>query len=155
MPEISLAEGRRDASRLRRLKAFNLVGTAMMLGFAWVLILVLGPAIMSQWSGGRLDPDPVLLILLASAALVHGLWLSAANLLLAVNRQDEYAFAFVAVSLSVCALAAAAARIFGLHGVGAVLLGGEAVMAMRLTWVRHNRVGRPASDLPGAEIARA
>ena len=130
MPEMSHAAGRNDLRAVADLERLGRVAAAALLLPGWLVLLVAGPAAFAAWTGGRLPLASGTLPLIATAAVLHGLWLSRANLLLAVNRQADYAGAFLLATLATAALAGVAAALAGLPGAAAATVAGEAVMLL-------------------------
>lgn len=132
MPEMARAVGRGDAAAVAAVSRMSRTASLAVLVPGWLLLLAAGPAAFAAWTGGRLALPPGTLPLVATAAAVHGAWLARANLMLAVNRQGDYAGAFLAATLMTVALAAGGARIAGLPGAAAATLIGEIVMALHI-----------------------
>lgn len=150
MPELAMAVGACDNRRALALLRLNLIAAAGLLLPGWVALVVFGPRLMQLWTGGRLHPDPVFFAAMASAACLHGAWLSASNLLLAVNRQGEYAFWLLALAAMSCLLTVVLGRVWGLPGVAAASLLGEAAMvAIVLPRQLRAAFGSAAVDLAG------
>ena len=91
---------------------------------------MLGPTLLHRWTAGQLDVDPLPFAVLTTAALCHGLWLSNANLLLATNRQGEFAYAALAVAALTCLGALLIGPSGGLLGLASASLAGEAAMVV-------------------------
>ena len=115
MPEMARVTGRRDATAIRALVQLNARMGAVTLGPGWLLLLLFGPASIARWTAGRITIDPLFLAMMATAALCQAVWLSNANLLLAMNRQAEFAY----VALAIAVLTALAASLFG-HEIGLI-----------------------------------
>ena len=130
MPEMSQAAGRNDLRAIADLERLGRVAVAALLLPGWLVLLVAGPTIFAAWTAGRLPLASGTLPLVATAAVLHGLWLSRANLLLAVNRQADYAGAFLLATLATVALAGVAAALAGLPAAAAATALGEAVMLL-------------------------
>lgn len=151
MPEMAIAAGLRDHHRTTALLRFNLGLALVLLLPGWAVLVVIGPALTVQWTGGAVRPDPVFFSLMATAALIHGCWLSTSNLMLAVNRQSEYAYRFVVVAAGCCGLALYLGRTFGLDGLAVASLAGEGCMALAvLPGQVHAAFRRANPDVAGA-----
>jgi O-antigen/teichoic acid export membrane protein len=140
MPELTRAFGAADKSRVRRLIRLNLVSVVALNAVVFVVVATLGSWIVALWTRGRIAPNPSLVIGLAAVASLHSLWLSQANLILAVNRHAAYSYWFLAVCFAGVLAAIPAARAFGVDGLLLPLLAGECLMiaivarAFRLTF---------------------
>lgn len=134
MADFAMAQGRQDAGATRRIFAFNLLSGAVLLAVAFVGLTLLGQPFARIWTGGKAVPGVTMLIALSLAAVLQGMWLLTANLLLASNRQYAYTPAFVAVSVAMLALMIPAGRAAGPVGVAAVLCIAECTM---LLWVQR------------------
>ena len=132
MPEMSRAAGRGDAAAVAAVMRVGRVASMALLVPGWLVLLVAGPSAFALWTGGRLPVPAGTLPLVATAAALHGLWLARANLLLAINRQADYAGAFLGATLATVALAGGAVRVADLPGAAAATLAGEALMVLHL-----------------------
>jgi O-antigen/teichoic acid export membrane protein len=143
MPEVTRAFGAHDVPRLGRLIRFNLFSVVCLNGFALATLATFGSGIVAAWTRGRVAPDPVLIIGLAAVAALHSLWLSQANLVLAVNRHSRYSYWFLGVCIASVLAAIPAARALGVNGLLVPLLAGEGLMfpivarAFRSTFGTH------------------
>ncbi|MDX7953983.1 hypothetical protein P7D22_22800, partial [Lichenihabitans sp. Uapishka_5] len=144
MPEMAAASGRGDAVAVAAIARLNRMAALALLVPGGVALIAVGPWLFATWTGGRLVLPPGTWPLIVVAALLHGLWLSRANLLLAVNRQAAYAGPFFLVAVATVGLAAMAARSGGLPAVAAATVLGEVAMVVRLAGVeRRSRSAMP------------
>lgn len=147
MPEVTLAFGGGDFPRLRRLIRFNIITVISLNGAAFAAVVGVGSWIITLWTRGRIIPDPTLIIGLAAVASIHAIWLSQANLILAVNRHAEYSYWFLVVSLLSVIGAIPAAHYFGVNGLLLPLITCECVMvlvvarAFRGIFIAHKAIG--------------
>ncbi|MGD0641054.1 MAG: hypothetical protein ABSC22_09940 [Roseiarcus sp.] len=128
MPELTRAFGAGDGLRVRRLIRLNLVSVVALNAAAFVAVATFGTWIVALWTRGRIAPAPTLVIGLAAVATLHSLWLSQANLLLAVNRHARYSYWFLGVCVVSVVAAIPVARAFGVDGLPLPLFAGEAFM---------------------------
>jgi O-antigen/teichoic acid export membrane protein len=128
MPEVTRAFGTRDGGRLRRLVRLNLFSVGGLNGLALAAVATFGSAIVAAWTRGRVAPDATLVVGLAVAAALHSLWLSQANLVLAVNRHAGYSYWFLVVCVASVLAAIPVARLLGVDGLPLPLLVGECAM---------------------------
>lgn len=128
MPEVTRAFGAHDVPRLRRLIRLNLISVVCLNACALATIAMFGSGIVAAWTRGRIAPDPVLITGLAAVAALHSLWLSQANLILAVNRHAGYSYWFLGVCIASVLAAIPAARALGVNGLLLPLLVGECLM---------------------------
>ncbi|MCW6506561.1 lipopolysaccharide biosynthesis protein [Lichenifustis flavocetrariae] len=143
MPEMALVAGRGDGRAMAAVSRLNRWMSVAALVPGWILLLVAAPWVIAVWTGGRLPIDPYVLPLVATTALVHGLWLSQANMILAVNRPADYAWMFLLTSVATAMLAWPAAMRGGTAGAAAVCLLGECLMALWLVNLGRSRPLRP------------
>jgi len=146
MPELTRAFSVEDGLRIRRLIRLNLVSVLALNAVALALVATLGTWVVALWTRGHIVPDPVLVIGLAGVASLHSFWLSRANLLLAVNRQADFSYWFLAVSLLTVLGAVPAAHAFGVEGLLLPLLAGESVMIVIVALPFRKIFGERASD---------
>jgi O-antigen/teichoic acid export membrane protein len=130
MPDMTSAFGAGDRQRTRRLIQFNRTSAILLNATAFAVVVVFGSRVIAVWTRGHITPDPLLVIGLAAVASLHSLWLSKANLVMAVNRHADYAYWFLAVSVASTLAAIPATLAFGLKGVLVPLLLAECVMAV-------------------------
>lgn len=104
MPEFAAASSTGNLEKMRVMLAAALaVAAAIALPFALALG-AFGPWIVLQWSGGRIHADPAMMLAIAVSALCGCIWNPLANLLMAVNRQAEFALAYAALAFGAVAL---------------------------------------------------
>lgn len=71
------------------------LGTAAAIAVPFSLVLALaGPWIVNLWSNGHIHAPQSLMLAIAISALCGGIWNPLSNLMLAVNRQSEFAIAY-------------------------------------------------------------
>lgn len=94
MPEFGAetAKGNHRAV-IRMFVAVLSTATAIAVPFSLVLALA-GPWIVSLWSGGHIAASQSLMFAIAVSALCGGIWNPLSNLMLAVNRQAEFAIVY-------------------------------------------------------------
>jgi O-antigen/teichoic acid export membrane protein len=128
MPELTRAFGAGDRRRVEKLLRLNLISVLALNAAAFVMVLLFGSLAISLWTGGRIPPDPLMIVGLATVAGLHGLWLSQANLILAINRHSSYAYWFLAICAASVLAAIPSALALGPHGLLIPLLSGECAM---------------------------
>lgn len=129
MPEISAATARGETEGLAKILRMNLAALAVILVPAALILALFGPEIVQLWTGGALQPESLFVALMAAGMIVHGVWMLAAQMLLAVNGHSQAAsLGFVLSLFSVVASMPASAE-FGLNGVAIVILFGDAIIA--------------------------
>jgi O-antigen/teichoic acid export membrane protein len=156
MPEVTRAFGVRDFPRLRRLMRFNLMSVVTLNAAAFVIVAVFGSRIVNLWTRGRIEPESILVIGLAAVASLHSLWLSQANLILAVNRHGSYSYWFLLVSIVSTLAAIPAIFAFGFDGVLPPLLLAECVMILivaRAFYLTFGGLGHRANSMTASGIA--
>ena len=129
----------------------NVPWTLAFLVSGWGALMWRGPQLVSWWTAGNIRPDPVVFALLATAALCHGAWLSAANLLFAVNRQATFGLCFLVVAALTCGSAAALGWRFGLAGIATAALAGEVAMMVLILPAEIRVAVRQTAMLRGAK----
>jgi O-antigen/teichoic acid export membrane protein len=128
MPELTRAFGAGDQPRVQKLLRLNLISVLALNAAAFVLVVLFGSLAISLWTGGRIPPDQVMIIGLATVAALHGFWLSQANLILAINRHSSYAYWFLAICVASVVAAIPCALTLRLDGLLIPLLAGECAM---------------------------
>ncbi|MFN3515967.1 MAG: lipopolysaccharide biosynthesis protein [Novosphingobium sp.] len=94
MPEFGAAAALGRHHSVRRMFV-TVLGTAMAIAVPFALLLALaGPTIVRVWSNNQLDASAGLMLAIAASALFGGIWNPLSNLILAINRQVEFAIAY-------------------------------------------------------------
>jgi O-antigen/teichoic acid export membrane protein len=71
------------------------LGTAAAIAVPFAIVLALaGPGIVSLWSNNHIHAPAALMLAIAVSALCGGIWNPLSNLMLAINRQSEFAIAY-------------------------------------------------------------
>lgn len=123
MPEFAAASATGHRARLQTMVAMTVASaTTIALSFALALGAI-GPWIVQQWSGGHIHAAPGMMLAIAVSALCGSIWNPLACLLMAVNRQAEYALAHAALAFGGVALT---------FGFGASLGGTAPALALAL-----------------------
>lgn len=102
-PELTRAHAALDPAAMQRLTRLN-IGAGLLIGPVAVVVLSLaGPRLLALMSGGVLHGSWRLFLLLGLSASLNAIWTAAATSLLAINRQER--FAYWALLLSAVAVA--------------------------------------------------
>lgn len=95
MPEFTAAAAHGNHAVSVRYFAV-LLASSLIISAAFAALLALGgTAIVAVWSGGHIIVPHQLMLIMALAALIGGVWNPLSNLILAVNQQDKFAPALV------------------------------------------------------------
>ncbi|MEI7805978.1 MAG: hypothetical protein WCI56_11675 [Hyphomicrobiales bacterium] len=127
-PEISryFGAGRMDVLRLMFTHGTQLSAIAAA-GFG-LLVILAGPFIMVIWTGGRIEPDHMLIAALTAAAMMVAMRAFPETILLATNNHIRYSAYYVSICLGVTAACYPVAKNFGLFGAGILIALGDAVL---------------------------
>lgn len=136
------------------------LGTAAAIAVPFSLVLALaGPWIVNLWSGGHIHAPQSLMLAIAISALCGGIWNPLSNLMLAVNRQSEFAIAYailaalgVAMTLLLGPALSNTAPGLALAAVDFVMLLVVGRFALR-HWVRRHNLTEVSGEM--AQEARA
>lgn len=139
MPEFSAAVARGDKAVMGKLVRLNLLSVLGLLIPGTILFIVFGRALIHAWSGGRVSPEAGLVVLMAAATAVQGLWLSASNLLMAVNQHAGFSRMLMISAAFSIALAIPLGHLWGLDGIAASILAGECIALSGIVFVIHAR----------------
>lgn len=104
LPELIKAIEVGNTSLTARLMRLNIWAASLFMAPALPLLLFFGPELLLLLSGGSLHADRALFALLALAALSNVVWTTLAMPLLAQNRQGEYAWLVLGLSIMVAAV---------------------------------------------------
>lgn len=135
-PEVAMAHGRSDGARVMRLNTRAVQLAVWLAGAACIALMLLGPALVDLWTGGKIAVRHPLFALLVAAGASTLLWTGVATALMATNRSQEIAGAYVLVAGTAVPVSIAAAHFGGASGVAALALAVELVvlaLALRRT----------------------
>lgn len=132
LPAVTVAWARGDRARLARLVALSHRATLLCAAPGALLLLAAGRPLVARWTGGALHPAPGLVAAMAAVTLLNALWQPASNLLMALNRQEGFAWVYVGVALAALVLAVPLTATAGAAGAALALLAGDAVMLGRI-----------------------
>jgi O-antigen/teichoic acid export membrane protein len=112
-PEYSVFSAQlRRRAQARIVFASLALSTALLLPLALVLA-VFGEQIIGWWTRGMLHAEWHFIWTMTAVMVIHGLWIPLSNLLLAVNRQEELAYKYLAFSTGSVGLAYLLGRWYG------------------------------------------
>lgn len=99
MPEFGGAAAQGYIHSVQRMVVL-VTGVALVIAMPFAVVLAIaGPWFIKVWSGGQITAPAGLLAVMALSALLGGLWTPLSNLLLAVNRQAEFALIFATLAV--------------------------------------------------------
>jgi O-antigen/teichoic acid export membrane protein len=128
-PEMSVAVGAGDFALARSLHRRSCqISIAIALGVVFSLSLC-GPFIWKHWTMHKFATDAILLDMMLLLVLFSSLWFTSSVALAATNRHQRLAALYLMTTTVTLAAAWIMAHFFGLRGVAAALIGGEAFMA--------------------------
>jgi O-antigen/teichoic acid export membrane protein len=125
MPELSAAGATDRRAATKKIVALNLASVGFILVPGAILFSAVGGRVVSIWTNGQIQPDTSFVLLIALSMVAHGLWYYTSNLMLASNAHTAVTRLLVSVSLASILLAVPAAHVFGLTGVGGILVATE------------------------------
>ena len=99
LPLFTAAAARGDEARKEALVDRTLAGAAVILVPFMLLIAFAGPWIVKLWTGGVVEPVPLVVMLLVVAGLLNGFWLVVCNFVMALNRQAMFSYFYLAAAL--------------------------------------------------------
>ena len=137
MPEFGAAAAQGNRRSLVRMVVLVAVTAgAVSIPFA-ILLALFGPWVIGLWTGQAVAASGTLLMVMALSALFGGLWNPLSNLLLAVNRQVEFAWIYAGLAVSGVAFTAATAARLGSIAPALAFAGIDLVMLLliaRVVW---------------------
>lgn len=132
MPECSAAGAQGDMLTLRRLTALTMVTSILIILPICVVLLAAGPLLISVWTRGHIEASWSLIAVMTFVMLANALWQPLSNLILALNRQSEYSYIYLALCIAAVPLAYVLAADIGALGGALAML---AVDVLMLGWV--------------------
>jgi O-antigen/teichoic acid export membrane protein len=85
---------------------------------ALIILLFSGQEIVKIWSNGRVVVPYDLLVLMSFSMVLHAVWEPLSNLLLSINRQASYTYAFLVTSIITAILTYGLTLMVGISGAG-------------------------------------
>lgn len=128
LPELIKSIEIGNAPLTARLMRLNIWSASIVMAPALLILMIWGPDLLLFLSGGTLQADRALFALLGLAALCNVIWTTLALPLLAQNRQSEYAW--IALGLSILVAAVPFWPRSGLMTAAAAMLVAESVVAV-------------------------
>ena len=136
------------------------LGTAAAIAVPFSLVLALaGPWIVQLWSNGHIAVPESLMLAIAVSALCGGIWNPLSNLMLAVNRQSEFAIVYAILAALGVALTLLIGPVLGSTAPGIALAAVDFAMLLLVGrfalrhWVKQNSLSEVTGEL--AQEARA
>ena len=137
LPSFTAADAVGDKRVLDKL---TLMSVAASLGFglpAFLLLPAFGGWFVSFWTRGVVHADFWLLVVMAGTLLLGSFWTPLSNLVLAINKHEQFTWYYLAMSLAALGLSVPLLRYAGVPGAGFSLVLLDLVMTRRVL-----RVGR-------------
>jgi O-antigen/teichoic acid export membrane protein len=100
MPSFSVAMATDDRDKTRELMTTSVLVTLICSTAVLVPAVLLGPWFIEFWTNGAVRPTSGILIAMAGAAFINTLWTPISNLIMAINLQERFAYAYLAASLA-------------------------------------------------------
>ena len=120
--ELSTAFGANDIALARSLHRRACQAALWLAVASSAALFVVGPLIFRLWTRGRVPFDPTLFGLLLIVVVANSFWSTSNIVLLSVNRHQQLAVVYVAVTSLSLAIALVLTRVMGLHGTALALL---------------------------------
>jgi len=132
LPAVTAARATGDDLRLGRLVTLSHRAMLLCAAPGALGLLLAGRPLVERWTGGALHPAPALVAAMAAVTLLNALWQPASNLLVALNRQEGFAWIYAGVALAALLLAVPLTAAAGAAGAALALAAGDAVMLARV-----------------------
>lgn len=129
MPLFGAAGSTRRDRDQSALIVVTLIGAGAILLPSFVVLCLFGTALVALWTGGAIVPSNALVAAMAGVVVFNGTWMALGNLLLAVNRHEGFARAYIVLSLAALALAWWLGEAYGSLGAALALLILDALMS--------------------------
>lgn len=122
MPQFTVAAVRNDRDRIAQLVFLNIVVSILLVVPTAALIVLVGHEVIQMWTGGRVVPGALLLLLMAVAMIGSAIWMPLSNLLSAKNRHGTFSYVFLIAAGLAIALGTVLAGPLGADGMGISLV---------------------------------
>lgn len=133
MPELAAAWATKQSDVFHRIVAMNFASLAVILLPAATIFAIFGRIIIQLWTHGAIHADAHFVWLMALALPIHGYWYFGLNLLLASNQHTRISLQLAVLAGISLVPAFVMARLLGINGIAAVLLGFEIISAVLVT----------------------
>jgi len=141
---FSVAHAAHHQAQKARLLLVNLAVAAGLLIPAAAGVMVLGQWLIRHWTRGAIEVDMRLLGLLTAAMLANGTWTMLSNFLIAINKQDLFAYTYAALAAGMFFLGKMLAPAMGVVGIGvSVLMADLAMLGWLIVLVARLRIVDP------------
>ena len=141
MPLYSASYATEDKRTQNLLQRINTYLTVFLLVPGGILFAVIGNALVSLWTHGKIQSDQDFLVLMAIATVLHGIWFFRCNLLLAINQHTQFALLLTVLTALALIAAIPAVHAWGLDGVGGMVIGLELLTVLGLFRLQYKGAG--------------
>ncbi|MFC6644866.1 lipopolysaccharide biosynthesis protein [Granulicella cerasi] len=127
-PELALSFG---SGKIETTRTLHRRSCQLALGVCTVIVagcLLVGPYVVTKWTGHHIPPDRTLLAILLAGVMVYSLWATSSTLISSVNRHQGMAAVYLSATAATCLACFWLAKHIGLHGAAAGLLLAEVCM---------------------------
>lgn len=104
MPELSAFAAREEWEKVRKIVLLTIATSFVIIIPVSLVLVSFGPKIVEVWTRGAIEPSFALIATMTAVMCVNSIWHPLSNLLLAVNRQATYSYAY---ALAACVTIAA------------------------------------------------
>ena len=140
MPRYTALHATHDEAGKTRLVLGNLLVAGLLLLPASVVLMLIGPTIVSIWTAGTVHVSLSLLALMLAVMVVNGAWVPMSNLICAINEHHRFTLHYLVVSAASIGAGALLLPRWGAQGMAMALLAQEMVMAV-IVWRIALRMG--------------
>jgi O-antigen/teichoic acid export membrane protein len=134
MPEFTVAAARLDHSRKTRLAYLSIITSAIVLAPMFLVVVFGGKLIIRLWTHGTIQPTFDLILLMAIAMVINGLWHPISNLILALNRHAAFSYYYLFAAAGSVLMSYPMVGLMGPAGAGISLVLLDGIMFARV-WI--------------------
>jgi O-antigen/teichoic acid export membrane protein len=134
MPEFTVAAARLDHSRKARLAYLSIITSAIVLAPMFLVVVFGGKLIIRLWTHGTIQPTFDLILLMAIAMVINGLWHPISNLILALNRHAAFSYYYLFAAAGSVLMSYPMVGLMGPAGAGISLVLLDGIMFARV-WI--------------------
>lgn len=139
LPEFTAAHARDNRSRQGAMFLVTLLTTLMIAVPLALFIACYGAQFVNLWSRGVIRPATPLMVAIATSSFFAAIWNPVANLFLAMNRQREFAYWFLGISIAAVMLAYILALPLGSAGPALAMAACDLLMTVVIARICLNR----------------
>lgn len=153
LPELSVALAKGEAGRARRLALGGAIVCAAGLAVGVPVLMVFGRALVHIWTGGRVQPTTVFLILMLLTVVADVPWQAATNLLVSANAHQYVGLSYVGSAIIAICAGTGLVPILSLAGIPVALFVSDVILTP-LSFIQARQLFQQVHGESPSEVPR-